>query len=240
MILNPLLEKFQTATLAVIFLAAGLYTFGNALVFDRLYIAILIFACWLCRKEWNLLTVIAIIALERIVEEIAWLNLNNEYLVKLPLYCLCTYVIYKFSQGAFRWYCFVCVGMVYSSEIYWTLTNYDGPEIYWHVYYLSQTLVIRWLFVHRCFMLSNAIADKYPGRAKSLDLDFVLANLMTIYAVLSTFQQIEYMLRHSLGLHNIDVVYAVYPYLTHGLSTFILYAVFLSSIKFKQLNSLNA
>lgn len=240
MILNPLLEKIQTAFLAVLFLAAGLYTFGNGFIFDRLYIAILFFACWICRKEWNLLSVIAIIALERIVEEVAWLNLSNAYLIKLPLYSLCTYAIYKFCDGMLKWYFLACAGFVFASEFHWWRTNYDAPEIYWYIYTMTQSLVVRWLFIHRCFILSNAIADRYPGRAKSLGLDYVMSNLLTIYAFFSTFTLFEYLLRHIFGLQSIDVIYYAYPYVAHGLSTFILYAVFLSSVKFKQLNSINA
>ncbi len=240
MILTPLLEKLQTAILAVVFLAAGLITFGNALVFDRLYIGILLFACWLCRSEWNLLSIIAIIALERVVEEMAWITLTNEYMIKLPLYCLCTYLIYKFCQGSFRWYCFFCISLVFGSEIYWLLTNYLAPEIYWDVYYLAQTLLTRWLFVHRCFLLGNLTAERFPGTAKSLELDYLLANLMTGYAILSSFQILEYLLRHSLGFHDIAYIHASYPYVAHSFSIFILFSIFLNSIRFRQVNSIIA
>lgn len=240
MILNPLLEKIQTAVLGMLFLGAGLYTFGNAFEFDRLYIGILVFAAWLCRKEWNLLSIIIIVALERVVEEIAWINLTNEYAIKLPLYFLCSYLIYKCCYDALKWYCLGCLALVFSSEIYWLMTDYSPPEIYWHVYYLTQALVVRWLFIHRCFWICNILPDRHLVKVKSLDLDYILANLMTAYVVLSTFQLLEYMSRHVLALESIDYIYTLYPYIAHSMSTFILFSIFSTTLKFKQLNSLNA
>lgn len=240
MILNPLLEKIQTAILAVIFLAAGLYTFGNALVFDRLFIGILVFAGWLCRKDLNLLSIIALITLIRIVEEVAWINLTNAYMVKLPLYCLCTYLIYRCCYDGFKWYSLTCLALVFSAEIYWLATGYQAPEVYWDVYYLTQSIVIRWTFVNRCFWMCNLLPDKHLSKIKSLDLDYILSTLTTGYLLLSSFKLYEYLLRHIFGFHSIDYVYNVAPYVSQLLSTFILFTVFITSLKFKQFKSINA
>lgn len=240
MILNPLFEKLQTVVLAVVFLAAGFYTFGNALKFDRLYIGILLFACWLCRKDWNVLAVIAIIAIERVVEEAAWLSLSNVLAVKLPLYCLCFFLVYKFSDGLVRSLCLVSLGLVVLSESYWLLVGYAPPEIYWDAYYLCQSLIIRWLFVRRCFLMSDLLARHYPGVVRSLDLDYILSHVMMGYVLLSLLQLVEFQLRHTFGLQHIDFVHGAYPFVAHSFSIFILFSIFSHSIKVKQINSIHA
>lgn len=240
MILHPLLEKCQTVVLALVFLAAGIYTFGNALKFDRLYIAILFFACWLSRKDWNVLAIISIIVVERVVEEVAWLSLSNILVIKLPLYSLCAYCIFKFSNGFIRWLCFVSLALVVCSECYWLAIEYRAPEMYWDVYYLCQSLLVRWLFMRRCFLMGDLLARYYPGVVRSLDLDYILSHVMLGYVILSVLQLAEFQLRHSFGLHHIDTIHSLYPYIAHSFSIFILFSVFTHSIKIRHINSIHA
>lgn len=65
-----------------IFIAAGIFTFGNALIFDRLFLGIIVFTAILCRRDVNVLSVTAIIFLQHLIEQLAWLYLPSTYLMK--------------------------------------------------------------------------------------------------------------------------------------------------------------
>jgi len=95
-----------TALFAGLFIATGILTFGNALIFDRLFIAILIFTALVCTSNINVVGSIAILALERLLEELFWFLLhdlwNNIWYLKIIVYCLLCWTIYDLYPFAMQ------------------------------------------------------------------------------------------------------------------------------------------
>ena len=55
MVLRAYLPKFMTTFCGGFFVAAGIFTFGNALIFDRPFLGVILFIAFLCRQDVNVL-----------------------------------------------------------------------------------------------------------------------------------------------------------------------------------------
>jgi len=227
MILRAYLPKLLTALFGGIFVAAGIFTFGNALVFDRLFLGVIIFTAILCRRDVNVLSVTAIIFLQHIVEELAWLYLPSGYLIKAIVYiagfCLVYYFWYDWTSKILL----LCVVLGASTEIYWFVIEYDPPQTFWYVCIIMICISIR----HLVFLRVNVVESFISKKAKSINLDWVLYKINGVVIITQTIVLFEYYLRHILGFQNALFAYYSLAYVIHALSTIIIWATFNESYK---------
>ena len=99
MLLRAYLPKFITALFGGLFIATGILTFGNAMIFDRLFIGVLIFTAIVCRSNINVVGIIAILALERLLEEFLWFSVIDQFYniwqMKIVIYAGLLWMLYK-------------------------------------------------------------------------------------------------------------------------------------------------
>lgn len=227
MLTRVYLPPFLTALFGGLFVFGGILSFGNSLVFDRLFFAIVLFTAIVCHNNINIVSLLVIILVQRLVEELAWIGLQDAYIVKEMLYCLTLAVIVYLRFDPITKLIRVVLGLVVTAEIYWFLTGYDAPEIYWHVVLINICLFSRYLIFSRL-----SIVDKlFPGKGKSTNLDWTIYKLLGLTIIVQSAMLLEYLLRHILGLNKVLVIYYAYSYIVHAIAIFSIWATFNESYK---------
>jgi hypothetical protein len=227
MILRAYLPKFLTALLGGLFVAASIFTFGNALVFDRLFLGVILFTAILCRQDVNVLSVIAIIFLQHIIEEFAWLYLPSSYLIKGLVYITGFWLVYYFWYDWTSKILLLCIILGVSTEVYWFVTEYDPPQTFWYVCIIMICISIR----HLVFLRVNLVENYLSKKAKSINLDWVLYKINAVVIIAQTTVLFEYYLRHLFGFQNALFAYEALPFIIHGLSTLLIWSTFNESYK---------
>lgn len=221
------IPQFLTALFGGLILACGIITFGNALIFDRLFIGMLVFTAAVCFRNINIISVLAIILLQRCIEELAWFGLENAYTIKELLYCLALVVTFYLRFDPLAKIVAATLLLVIGAEIYWYATDYPAPEIYWHVSLMIINLFSRYLIFSRL-----ALVDRFfPSQAQSTNLDWIIYRLMGTTVIIQCLVLIEYLGRHVLDFSNVLFIYYSYPYLMHAIGTFAIWATFNESYK---------
>jgi hypothetical protein len=227
MIIRAYLPKFLTALFGVIFIAAGIFTFGNGLIFDRLYIAVLIFTGIVCRKDINVVGVVVILCIERLVDELFWYlfveNFYNILHVKFMIYIALGCIIYKLWFDGMTKLALPCLVASVLAEIYWMYAAYENtPGIYWYNIVISLSLIVRFLLFSR-INLTDRLLNKIGN---SISLDWYIYQVTKLYIITEAINLLEYLLRHILNLPDLQFVYPIYPYIIQSIATFTLWIVF--------------
>ncbi len=229
MILNHYLPKILTALFAGLFIFAGIYTFGEGLLFDRLFICILIFTAVVCRKNINVLGVVVVLLLQRLLEEAAWSIslLDFQLVVKASFYFLAIFAYWKIKYDQVAKVLLAALIISLCAEFYWLYQSQKAVEIYWYVGILASSLFIR----HLIFMRVSFTEDFFPKVAESINLDWQIYKVYSLVAYIQLFMITEYVVRGIFGLNNILIIYKSYPYASQMLSTYIIWVTFNESYK---------
>lgn len=210
-----------------LFVAVGILTFGNAYIFDRLFIGILIFTAFICRKNINIISLLVIILLQRVIQEFAWLGLNNSIQLKELLYLIALLLFYIFRYDRLVKFIFPILVLLICAEIYWYIIDYPAPQLYWHTVLLLSCLITR----HMIFSRLEWVEYLFPNKSQSTNLDWIFYKLLGTTSIILVLSLFEYLIRHVLGLSHFLLIYYSYPYLVHGIATFSIWATFNESYK---------
>jgi hypothetical protein len=229
MLLHAYLPKLITALFGGLFIAAGVLTFGNALIFDRLYIGILIFTAIICRKNINVVGIIVILLIERIIEELLWFSFvdhfYNLWTVKILVYTALGFMLYKLWYDTMAKVALPCLLLSIGADLYWYVIEYaNAPGIYWYNIIIAQSLLVRYLLFSRIELTE----DFFKMPAESSNLDWFIYQITRLYIIIQALNISEYLLRHS-GIErfsHIQIIYNIYPYLIHLIGTFTLWILF--------------
>lgn len=227
MFIRAFLPQIITALFGGLFVFLGIATFGSAWVFDRIYISLLVFTGIVCRKDINIVSVIVILVLQLIWENLAWSLLLDENLIKLILYLTALYAAYYFRYDWLAKMVATIVIIASVSEFYWYLNNYSAPEIYWYIWIMISNLLIR----HLVFCRVSFIDKYYPNKGESVNLDWVIYKLNAALTILQAAMVFEYLSRHLLGFNDALIVYYSYSYIIHIIGTITIWAIFSESSK---------
>ncbi|WP_281559822.1 hypothetical protein [Thalassomonas sp. RHCl1] len=235
MLLKALSEKALTAVLAGLLLAMGIITFDNARLFDWLYFAILAFVILLSRKNINIAGIVLILILGKFADEAGWHlladNLPSRLFVYLSL--LTTLVIIK--EEEYRKPVAILFFLALCSEIFWFVSDYGGPEIYWHLIEINILILLRHYLFVRVFFTSRL----FPGLSKSLELDVEVHDVMTAFMFIHALTVLEYLVRHLFGL-DIKLVWSFNAVIFHVLKVYLVYVILHGSAQLSLANKLNA
>jgi hypothetical protein len=227
MILRAYLPKFLTALFGGIFVALGIVTFGDAWAFDRIYISLLIFTGFVCRKDINVVSLIIILVLQLIWESLAWKLFVDHNLIKIFLYFSALFTVFYFRYDWLAKIVALVVFFASASELFWYFNNYSAPEIYWYIWVMISNLLIR----HLIFCRVSFVDKYYPLKGESVNLDWVVYKLSAVLTLLQSAMVFEYLSRHLLGFEDILIVYFSYSYIIHIIGTIIIWAIFAESSK---------
>jgi hypothetical protein len=210
-----------------LFIALGIVTFGDPDTFDRLFLGVIIFTLFICRNNIDIISLLAIIFLQRIMEELAWSSLSDGVILKEILYILVIVMMYSLRYDPLvKWVTCILV-LAISSEFYWYLTDYDAPQLYWHMFLLLSCLLTRYMIFSRVVMV-----QRYLRRTShSTNLDWIFYQLIGITVIVQIAAIFEYLVRHVLGQTEVIIIYDSYPYIVHGIATFAIWVTFHESYK---------
>lgn len=236
MILRNYLSTSLTALFGGLFVFLGIATFGNGEAFDRLFIFIFIFTGIVCRKNIDVLGIVLILAFERILEEILWFSTQDIWYSKIAVYSCLAILFYKLRYDVMSKLSIPCLVLSISAELFWFATDYQStPEIYWYNIIIGQSMVVRFLLFSR-INLSHSFFNR---NAKSINLDWIIHQVTSMFIVIESLNILEYLLRHILEL-RVTIMYVCYPFAMQAIGTFILWAVFNETNKILKKRILNA
>ena len=214
MLIRAYLPQILTALFGGLFVFLGIVTFGNGLIFDRLYIAVLIFTGIVCRKDINVIGVVVILFIERLVDELLWFSLVEHFYnilhVKVMIYIALAYVIYKLWFDGMTKIALPCLIASVLAEIYWIYIAYENiPGIYWYNIVISLSLMVRFLLFSR-INLTDRLFNKLGN---SINLDWYIYQVTKLYIITEAINLLEYLLRHIINLPNLQTgIYFVKAY----------------------------
>lgn len=227
MLIRAYLPKIMTALFGGLFIALGIFSFGTAHIFDRVFIAVLIFTAIVCRENINVVSVVVIILIYAIATEIAWLVLSDISSFKFLLYFLLLLACYICRLDKITKIIFPVIILMLATDAYWYFTNYSSPKTIWYMWLIISTLGLRYLLMYRV-----SFVDQYfPDKGESINLDWVIYKITATFVVIQILMLLEYFARHILNLPNILIIYTSYPYLIQVVSTFTIWVVFHESYK---------
>lgn len=230
MLLSHYLPKILTALFGGLFIFAGVYTFGEPLLFDRLFICILIFTAFVCRKNINVLGVVVILVIQQLVVETAWTISELEFTNAVKaLFYLASIALYWFIKyDKLSRLLLVALVLSLAAEFYWLAMGQSAPQVYWYVALLSSYAFVRHLF----FMRVTYMQDWFKNRTvESINLDWQIYKLNAFFALLQFLMVIEYIIRGITGFNNLLYVWASYPYIVQLGYTYLIWVIFFESYK---------
>ncbi|MEM9103959.1 MAG: hypothetical protein AAGB12_16750 [Pseudomonadota bacterium] len=207
---------------AIIFVAAGFLAYGDGVLFERIYIAVLVFMSVIFIKDINMVSVIAITTAANLCFMFLFpllVGADYQILLKVATYCAMGVSLYRLKTEEYRGVIAFVLGLCIASELYWFAIGYPSPVIHWHVFVMMINVWMRHFLFQRVFIM----AKYFPNRYRSLDLDLSLYELGWYYNIVHIVVIFEYFARH-LFSYNITIVYYAAPYVFHGITT---YSVFL-------------
>lgn len=229
MLLAHYFPKIITALLGGLFIFASIYSFGNPLVFDRIYIGLLIFTAFICRKNVNVLGVVVILLIVSAINEVAWVvsELDFPLAIKALFYLLgiAVYAMVRYDKVSI--FLALSIAICLLSEAYWIAVSKAAPELHWYIFIQASYMLTRHLLFYRV----SYTDDYFKGKAKSIDLDWHIFKLNTIAIIIQTLNIIEYVIRNVFGKVEIMIIYNLYPYLMHALLTYYIWIIFQESYK---------
>lgn len=229
MLLAHYLPKVLTALFGGLFIFAGVYTFGNGLLFDRIFIGILVFTGIVCRKNVNVLGVVIILMIIHIMNEAGWLISESEFkaFAKTGFYVLSILIYIQLRYDKLSRVLLICLVASLLSEAYWELQGRTAPEIYWYIFILSMNLLTR----HLLFLRVSYTDDYFPGKSQSINMDWHIYKLNAVAAGIQFLNIMEYLARSLLDYFEVLFIYNVYPYLMQAVSTYMIWVIFNESYK---------
>lgn len=227
MFIRAYLPQIITALFGGFFVFLGISTFGNAWAFDCIYIGLLVFTGVVCKKDINVVSVIIILILQLIWENLAWNLLVDEHIVKLIFYLIALLVTFYFRYDWLAKMVTAIVIMTSGCELYWFFNDYRAPEIYWYIWTMISNVLLR----HLIFSRVSFVDRYYPNKGESVNLDWVIYKLNAVLTLLQAAMVFEYLSRHLLDFGDILIVYHAYSYIIHIIGTIIIWAIFTESSK---------
>ncbi len=229
MLLAHYLPKIITALFGGLFIFAGVYTFGNALIFDRIFIGVLIFTAIVCRKNVNVLGVLVILVIQRVLEEFGWVVIGSEYLyfVKVMFYLIAAWLCYKMHYDLISKMLLLCLIAAMGSELYWFIYDIKPPLVHWFVFTVVLTLLAR----HMIFLRVSLTEDYFPNKGESINLDWQIYKLNGVAAAVQSIVMLEYLLRNLLSFFTVKFFYSITPYVMHAIATYAIWVIFHESYK---------
>lgn len=223
--LKPLFRAFFAGCI----IAAGIFTFGQGVLFDRLFFTVLLLLFFLAiqAKDIDLMGVIIIMLLSNSTDEICYL-LPDLLPIKILVYAVCLFGLYKNKKD--KWAIRLAaplLGVSLLAEVYWFVIAYDAPQIYYY-----HALISINLFVRRFVFLRLFLTPKWFGKeTSSISLDYKIYTIAKWSILSLALLTLEYAIRHATHLSPLFFYY-VHQYIAQLLSVLVL--VLLIDYTYKQ------
>lgn len=235
MFMQLVLQKSLTLVIACALIAGSILTFDNSILFDWLFFGTLTFVALLLHKNVNIVGIILIIVAAKMVDEAGWYLLSDTLLSKGLVYLAFSVTLFIVKEEEYRIPLAILLLLSLLSELYWAITDYSAPEIYWYFFELNLEVLVRHYLFMRVFFTSSLV----PNKSKSIELDVNIHDLITLFLFVNGLIILEFLMRHVLTI-DIKVMWAINPYILHGLSVYMVYLILNGSAQLTLSSKLNA
>lgn len=203
---------------SILFVCAGFLTYGDSLLFEKIYLALLGFVAVLFIRDINLVSIIVISAGANLSSELLYplvISEQFQFSLKILTYLVACWTLLKVSEDSMQLPTVFVVILCLVTEGYWYISQQDAPMIFWYVLLLTINLWVRHFLFARVFIM----AKYFPSQYRSLNLDHSLYQLVFFYILLHQLILLEYILRRVFDVPSTYIYYAA-PYIFHGLTTY--------------------
>lgn len=213
-------------------LAALLFNFGNALVFDRVVLILLLLATIISFAiNKDTFSILVIACWVHGIEELHWYItedvLTDVSSVWLKIYCygLCFFACYLQRYEKITWLVIAVVLVATGFELWWLINDLPGKQIYWYVLVLALATFARCALFWRPHFLHSRFPHIKDWTYSRLDADCDL--FLKLIVVVEVAMLSEYLLRYATSNNQIIYFYDSYSYFTHSVNLYLLLSVFL-------------
>jgi hypothetical protein len=227
MILSAYIPSIIKALIGGLFIAFGIYSFGQAEIFEPIFLAVIIFTGVVCRANFDVVSILVIVFCQNLINELAWQFILDIFSVKFILYGLSALICFGCRYDKLIRFVLPLLLVIIGVEIYWLSTGYAGPNIVWHVWLLTIGLSLRYLLFARVGILQHY----FKKQAQSINLDWSIYKLMGLSIVIQSAMLTEYLVRHISHAPHITYIYDLYPYIAQALATVMIWVIFHENAK---------
>lgn len=229
-LITPYLSKTIVTITGIVACVLGIATFGNALVFDRLFLSLcFVVAALSFFKDKNTFTIFCIIIIGILIEEFLWYFRQDHVSFKMLLYGISLVVFYRLRYDTFSKIAGVVLVVVIISEVYWWQTQYPAPRMEWGIVMLTMPVIIR----HFIFFRPVYAGKLFPKwkEIEWINTDFQIYQIAVARIILEIAKTSEYLVRHVLEMKDVLLIYYSHPYLVHAINCYLLWIIFNESIR---------
>lgn len=235
MILSFYSKRLVINLSALTFACFAVFTYGRWHYFDIFAIFVLLSALLISRFNINIAATIIIIAAGRLLETIAFYFITNMWYTKAAVYLIVLFTLFYSRHDKLFTLSFITFALCIAAEQWWYHIDYPAPEIFYSMLTIAISLVVRKLLIIRPYLV-------YQVTGKNADftrVDWHIARVYSIAIMLESAYVLEYIVRHTIGLH-ITTIYSLYPILMHALGSFTLYLIFRYVLEMRLPNKMKA
>ncbi|MFT2091320.1 hypothetical protein ACMUMK_10055 [Paraglaciecola sp. 2405UD69-4] len=208
-------------------MAFGILSFGNAYIFDRVFLAVLVFTALLCKDNINIVSVVVILFIQAIIGETLWLFWDDTLTFKFIFYIFSLAVLYFCRHDKITRVILAVTILMIITNIFWYITSYNPPNTTWYMWLTISSLGVRFLIFSRV----SFVEHYFPKRSESINLDWAIYRLSAFFIFIQVAMILEYWVRHVFSYSDAILMYTIYPYLTQTIATLIIWVVFHESYK---------
>lgn len=221
--LSVIFKPYISALIGGLCIALGVYTFGNAALFDRAFIIIVILSALIIRKNYDILGLTLIIIVFRLIEELVWVfDFSNSDMITVFVYVFASCTVFKLWYDPFTKALTVVLFSSLIAQWYWNAVQYeDLPVITWHMFLATLSAWGKHLVFYRTYL-----TKKLNIVAKPTVLDVKVMRLFTGFIVLDGIMITDYIIRHTIHQPELMIVYIAYPFVSHAIATYLLWLIF--------------
>ncbi|MEI8647284.1 hypothetical protein P4S73_03935 [Paraglaciecola sp. Hal342] len=143
---------------SVLFVCAGFLTYGDSLLFEKFYLALLGFVAVLFIRDINLVSIIVISAGANLSSELLYplvISEQFQFPLKILTYLVACWTLLKVSEDSMRLPTVFVVVLCLVTEGYWYISEQDAPMIFWYVLLLTINLWVRHFLFARVFIMAK-------------------------------------------------------------------------------------
>lgn len=231
------LHQFIRITLAIVIALIGFYTFGDAVVFDRLFVVTLLILLILFKSAIDIIGVIIILLAQRAIEEFAYPLVYVDLApIKLLVYLLCVVGVVKIRHDKSAWFLGPALFTVIMAECYWWYSDYEEPAVWWFALLAGVSMAVRKSIWKRSYYTRMY----FPNReSKNIDVDYYIYELNLAYTLVNVAMVLEYLVRHILKIQSL-YIYHSFEYISHGIAVITLFLILDQALKHLNRNLIKA
>jgi hypothetical protein len=207
----------------------GMISFNNASLFNLSFACLLVILSIAHFENKNLLSLFFILIVSRVVGEGFALVIESTMLfIKVGAYVLTISLALLFFYQTLSRLTLLILAFTIPVEIYWYVSDYSAPQIFFFFLVISQTIVQRY------FLSMRAGYFRSWGDMKPQNLDYNLSELLFVSGIVNLIMILEYLFRHLTGI-NLLVIYAAYEYLQHVITMLFVFTILLYTVSHPKL-----